>query len=142
MTLKIDVWKKWKNEVTEIVNNIRLGDNWELSLKEDKLFNANLIDTYAWVDRTYCKGGRLYLQISFHDKDNVTGEYSLQKCRKWYLSPYMTTTEVVRTAHKAYEAAVLHEMNEKFKYKGVAIYNPHTNVEDLVEVQEKAKDVR
>lgn len=74
-----------------------------------------------------------WLQVTFHAADCVTKKMELQKCRKWMLSYHMVTSEVVRTAYKALEAAVLHELGELFTYRGVRVYNPHYAVDALVE---------
>lgn len=79
-------------------------------------------------------GGRAYLQVSFVAPCSVSSEIKEQKGRKWWLSPYMTETEVVATAKKAVLAAEEHEILERFKYKGRLIYNPHFKVEDLIKL--------
>ncbi len=80
--------------------------------------------------------GRFFLQIQFEalDNDSDSGKLERQFCRKWYLSPHMTKSELVRTAYKAYMAAVEHEACEKFKYHGESIYNPHVDVDALLSV--------
>lgn len=104
-----------------IISNISLPfPTWTLNLEHD--------------------GERLFMQVE--DKcgiDNFTGEELPWKGRKWMLSPHMCVSEVVRTAHKAVMAAVEHEMDEKFRYKGVSIYDPHTNVDLLVALDEKIR---
>ncbi len=75
------------------------------------------------------------LQITFEDADTITGNIETQYCRKWSLQYAMCDSEVVRTAYKAAHMAVLHELDEKFKFKGVSIYNPHTDVHKLVEMR-------
>jgi hypothetical protein len=72
-----------------------------------------------------------YLQVLFIDKDRITGAEEIQRCRKWQLSYYMVNSEVVRTAFKAVEAAMLHEVQEAFKYKGARVYNPHVDLDSL-----------
>lgn len=108
----------WELEVQGIISKVTIP--WELHLLQDKLFkdeNGN---------------GRLYLQVQFDDIDNVTGLPGYRSyCRKWYLSPYMTTQEIVRTCWLAYFGAVTHEAQEKFKYKGEMIYGPHISVDNL-----------
>jgi hypothetical protein len=79
---------------------------------------------------------RIYLQI--HDEAavcNVTGKPAPWSGRKWYLSPHMTETEVVKTALKAVIAAVEHETLERFKYKDLSIFDPHIRVEDLIHIR-------
>lgn len=73
-----------------------------------------------------------YLQVQFVGRCAVTGTLGWQKCRKWQLSPHMTPSELVGTAWLAVQQAELHEALEAFRYKGVAIYNPHRDCESLV----------
>lgn len=89
------------------------------------------------------EGDRSYLQISCEDKCNQTGEHYVWSGRKWFLSQYMTRSELVNTALKATLTAVEHEAREKFTYKGVTIYDPHLDVDELVEFrQQKATATR
>jgi len=76
------------------------------------------------VNRGY--DDRLYLQV------HSDGGEIFWVGRKWFLSPYMCVSEFVRTAFKAIQAAEEHEMCEHFKYKQVAIFTPHINVDMLV----------
>ena len=78
-------------------------------------------------------GDGWYLQMRFDAPDADTGQIERQHCRKWYISSWMTPTEVVDTAYKAVEAAVIHEMKESFLYRGRPIHNPHTSVESRYE---------
>ena len=116
-------FKGWKNDTQDILDEIEIP--WDFHLLEDKIFED--------VDGD-C---RLYLQIQFDDIDNDTGEAGYRAyCRKWYLSPYMTKQEIVRTAWLAYVGAVMHETQEKFKYKGKMIYGPHTDPDVLASIAE------
>ena len=86
----------------------------------------------GWTFRMEPDGPSYFLQILFDGEDSVTGEILTQHCRKWRVSQHMSKTEFVRTVYKAVEAAELHELQERFRYKGQAIYGPHTDVEALV----------
>ena len=97
-------------EIQLILDNISYKD-WDIVFREE--------------------GARPYLQIQFMAPDSFTGVVERQYCRKWMLSRFMTDSEVVRTAYKAIEAAVLHEMQEDFRYNGEPIFRPHMDVEDL-----------
>lgn len=66
---------------------------------------------------------------------NVTGKPMGWKGRKWRLSPYMTDGEVVQTAFMAIMAANEHETREKFHYRGVSVFDPHYDIEKLVELR-------
>ena len=67
---------------------------------------------------------RLYFQV-------INGD--AWRGRKWLLSPYMVTSEIVSTAFLAFLTFEEHECREQFTYKGVTVYGPHWNVEDIVE---------
>jgi|CXWL01.1.fsa_nt_gi hypothetical protein len=78
-------------------------------------------------------GGRDYLQVSWQGEDVTSGIITEQKSRKWWLSPHMTNTELVTTAYKAVMAAEEHEVREYFRYKGAQVFNPHFDVDELVQ---------
>jgi hypothetical protein len=109
-------------------------------------------DVVALIDFTLFPGwrlavaddnGRTYLQVRAVSTCNDTGAPLQWSGRKWHLSPHMTTTEIVNTAFKAFQAAVDHELRESFLYRGVRIYDPHTDVEALFHLQKTATpDVR
>ncbi len=108
-----------RDEIKEIVSQVKIQDGWRLLLLEDHIF-------YVLIEGKQV--GRLYLQIQFDDFDNVTGSPDyVAHCRKWYLSEHMTKQEIVRTAWLAYQGAV------KFLYRGRMIYGPHYDVDSLWE---------
>lgn len=71
---------------------------------------------------------RFYLQVKC--SASADGPWS---GRKWALSPHMVTSEVVRTAYFAIMQAEHHEIDEKFTYKGAAVYNPHMDLDALAD---------
>lgn len=76
-----------------------------------------------------------WLQVRFTAPDNATHEMDQSwSGRKWYISPYSTPDEVVQTCLKAVLTAVEHEAREQFLYKGVAIFQPHVPVEELLKI--------
>lgn len=54
--------------------------------------------------------------------------------RKWYLSDYMTSDEIIKTCYVAFEAAVKHEIMEGFKVGGIVLFNPHTQYTELLKI--------
>lgn len=94
---------------------------------------------YILSDVHYCgwdffigeDGDRYYLQLAWQDEDCDTGQVETMTSRKWVLSPHMTRSEVVQTALKAVLTAVEHEVRERFKYQGQAIFGPHFDVDVL-----------
>jgi hypothetical protein len=83
----------------------------------------------------------LYLQIMCQGKCNVTGDDSKWFSRKWTLSYHMTDGEIVQTAFKAVMTAVEHEVRELFTYRDESIFDPHYDVEKLVELRKQADSV-
>lgn len=79
--------------------------------------------------------GCYYMQIECSSYCNVTSEPIRWKTRKWLLSPHMTDGEIVQTAFKAVLAAIEHEAREKFTYRGASIFDPHYDIEKLVELR-------
>jgi hypothetical protein len=84
-----------------------------------------------WHFVTMEKGDGFLMQVQFIGKDAITGKVALQKCRKLYISSFACKGEIVRTAFKAVLAAVEHEVCETFKYKDVAIFNPHIDPDQM-----------
>lgn len=76
-----------------------------------------------------------YLAVHATTKDNhATGDMTWSG-RKWRLSFHMTPGEIVQTAFMAIMAAQEHETREKFTYRGVSIFDPHYDIERLVELR-------
>jgi hypothetical protein len=78
------------------------------------------------IDST--RGDAVYLQWVFDAPCVKTGTVLPQNSRKWYLSPYMTVSELVGTAFKAAIAAEEHEAREAFRWNCKRIYGPHISV--------------
>jgi hypothetical protein len=92
-----------------------------------------------WDFNVQMDGERAYLQIGFWEYDSslpldVQNCKTYQKGRKWFLSPYMTKSEVVQTALKAVLTAEEHEARERFTYKGKCIFGPHFCIDRLAAV--------
>lgn len=78
---------------------------------------------------------QFYLQIECDGKCNITGVPMQWKGRKWKLSLHMTDGEVVQTAFMATMAAMEHEVREQFTYRSVSVFDPHYDIEKLVELR-------
>ncbi len=98
---------------------------------------VRIIDQVRFRDREFHvveqSIGEVYLQISWVGPDTDSEEFAELKSRKWKLSPFMTKSEVVQTAFKAVLTAEEHETREAFKYRDVAIFGPHFDVDDLAD---------
>lgn len=114
------------------------------STEQIKTILAN-IQFMNWEIRLLEKGDGYLLQIIFMDVDVENPDLGPvpQHCRKWYVSPYSTESEIVETAWKAVKTAMEHEVREKFMYRGRRIFSPHFDVNKLVDLCDKqAYDIR
>lgn len=74
--------------------------------------------------------------------DNVTGAPLEWYGRKWLLSPHMTDGEVVQTAWLALQVAMEHEARESFTYQGQCVFDPHFDINKLVELRARPDALR
>ena len=83
-----------------------------------------------WFFEVHQKDDMLFLQVQFFAPNTDYPEHGnmLQKCRWWLIDTDKGESEVVRTAYKAIEAAVIHEMQEEFTYKNVRVMDPHRSL--------------
>ena len=70
-------------------------------------------------------------------KDVESGRPVLQSTRKWYLSPWMTKSEIVETAFSACLRSMQHVASEHFTYKGRRVYSPHFDVAERIMLCDK-----
>ncbi len=76
--------------------------------------------------------GGFHIWITAMEKCTYTGEQSLQEGRRWFVSTSCTPSDVVRTAFKAVTTWAEHETREEFKYKGVRVFSPHLELNNVV----------
>jgi hypothetical protein len=90
------------------------------------------------------KGNGFLLQLVYMEPD--TGGLTppakgskpvIQKARKWYVSPYSTDTEIVRTAYKAVMTSLEHRLGEHFRYNNQKVYSPHFSIITLETIAEE-----
>ncbi|CAN5436231.1 hypothetical protein BH10PSE18_BH10PSE18_18740 [soil metagenome] len=88
---------------------------------------------FRWQLRgTFENDGAVTLHATFDATDIETGGLAEQSTRKWLLSKYMVTGEVVQTALKCVLTAIEHEARECFTYRGQPVFGPHFSIEELV----------
>lgn len=90
----------------------------------------------------YLGAGHVYLQVDCDDYDNRTGDALHWKGRKWLLSEHMGDGEIVQTAWLAVLTALEHEAREVFTYRGQSIFDPHFNIEKLVELRSQPESIK
>jgi hypothetical protein len=105
-----------------------------MTFEEMQKFFAENIHYKDWEFHIKEKNKVPFLQIQFMGKDNFSGKSERQYCRKWQLSEWMTTTELVRTAFAAVVQAEKHEAEETFLYKGQAVFNSHISADRMWEL--------
>lgn len=89
------------------------------------------------------KNNLLFIFATYTEEDIITGNPSVQKTRKWYISQFAVPSEVVQTLFKCVITSMEHRTREHFKYKGERIFGPHFNVESLVDIaREKRLEYR
>lgn len=102
---------KTLEDLKDIVMDVSYKDGWEFRAKQ--------------LENGY------FLQVCFEAHDAVTGVLTMQYGRKWYISKYMTKSEVVQTCFYACQKAEEHECRENFMYKNAQIFNPHYEIDEL-----------
>lgn len=83
--------------------------------------------------------GEIYLFAHYMEPDTVTGVREIQRTRRWFLSPYMTESEIVRTAFKCIITSREHRVREHFKFSGQPVFSPHFDVMALLELCQKGR---
>ncbi|MBO6814582.1 MAG: hypothetical protein JJ891_06965 [Rhizobiaceae bacterium] len=114
---------------------------WQLGLlsmyQRLKDIHEDISMPFGW-DVLFSYDGRDYWYLQVKDMNgvcNVTGEPLPWKGRKWLISPHATKGEIVQTILKATLTALEHEAREGLTYKGVAIFDPHYDLDKLVELR-------
>lgn len=108
-------------DVEDIVDNVQLDD-----------FGHFLVRFYAGQDKV------MYIQHAYARPDALTGELGWGYGRKWHVSPHATESEIVLTCLKAAITDAEHEVREGFRYKGACIFQPHIDVNALVEACQRS----
>lgn len=84
---------------------------------------------------------RVTLHVEFERKDINTGELGWGKGRAWEITEDMDEASVVKTAFAATKAILEHEGHEGFEYKGVRLFDPHFDLERMMEANRKKETV-
>lgn len=112
-----------------------MKQQWKLNYEEiEKLLASINYDKKGWKMRLIEKQDGFLLQWTFMERDLTNPDSQIEEeqfARKWYISPYMTDSEIVRTAYLAVQQAEMHEVAERFTYCGSRIFDPHMNYTEL-----------
>lgn len=82
------------------------------------------------------QNGHYTLQVEVDETSHLsvdiqTGEVAGWRSGKALISQWMTENEIVRTAHQLVVRAYMHEIDERFRYKGHCLFNPHLDPSKL-----------
>lgn len=94
----------------------------------------SLISFRDWTFHVGVMGDGHYIQVQFRAKDSTGGPEQNWNGRKWYISQHATNQEVIQTCFKAVMTAMEHEVREEFKYRDVAVFQPHMDLDALVDL--------
>lgn len=81
--------------------------------------------------------GRLWVQVGTLRPCTYTGEMSIGKGGKAYVSEHATDDEIVKKIFGLCLAYVEHETREGFKYKGKRLFGPHIAIDALMSIASK-----
>jgi hypothetical protein len=117
-------------------------------LSEDKMFAGVFLEVIREI--TYKDGyglllakdkrdsqGRWYFQVECARPDVYTGKPGIGRGGKFYLSPAMNKSELVRGVFALFLAYETHECREFFAYRERNVFGPHQDVDALWEVADR-----
>jgi hypothetical protein len=109
-----------------------LEKNFDMLVKYDQKYKKYLSSFPADFPQA-----RVYLQIQYECKCNKTDVVEQWRGRKWYLTQYMTDSEIIFTALDAFKAVIMHEAMEGFKVDNKILVNQHIDFEELLKISDK-----
>lgn len=87
----------------------------------------------GWVSHVYVLGDSTVLYYTADVTCIYTGEQVTLTGTHSVIGPWMSRGELVRTAYRAILSLEMHELQERFRYKGVRVFNPHISMDALLE---------
>jgi hypothetical protein len=76
------------------------------------------------------KGDGYLVQMEYFEADveKPGSEPVSQKTRKWYVSPFMSESEIVETCWAMVCRSAIHIASENFQYRGKRVYSQHFDI--------------
>lgn len=106
---------QWSQTFFHVWNDVKYKDGYGIGLYKDKTDPK----------------GRWYFQVECERPDAVTGEISVGRGGKAYLSPHMNQSELVRLVFGLFIRYEEHETREFFQWRGRSVFGPHIDIESL-----------
>jgi hypothetical protein len=99
----------------------------------------SIIDQIKFMDRKLRvmeKGDGFLVQMRYMEPDVEHPETGpqVQATRKYYISPYMTESEIVETIWLMVQRSQIHVASEHFTYKGRRVYSQHFSVSARIDL--------
>jgi hypothetical protein len=96
-----------------------------------------VLDGVSFQDRKFLlleKEDGFLVQMSYMEPDveKPGSEPVEQKTRKWYISPFMSESEIVETCWAMVCRSQLHIASEYFTYRGRRVYSQHFDVQSRI----------
>ncbi len=105
--------------------------------KSQKMTQARLRKLVAqcrfpgYIFKIGCKGDNFTIHGEYDEICIVSKKPSIQKTRKYLISPHAVRSEITQTLLKLLLTAHEHQVREHFTYKGELVYGPHFDVDAL-----------
>ena len=80
------------------------------------------------------RGDVVLMSAVYSEPCVASGDPTVQRTRKWFISDHATESEIVQTALKCVLTSAEHRVREHFLYGGARLYGPHMNVHKLLEL--------
>lgn len=103
-------------------------ENLQTILTNIAIFDRSFQITNVWTGEAPTDRCGWHLQVTYWEKDILTGKDELQKSRKWLISKEDTETDVVATVFAAVMRSYDHVVQEHFTYKGKRVFSPHFDI--------------
>ena len=123
------------SQVEQVVGDIRCAIL-------DRGFSFRVSSKHLAEGEVGIEGKSVFVQAEMWRKDHDTGEYGSGRTRKYYVSPFMSEGELVRTLLVSCLAYAEHEIREGFKYRDQTIYGPHIGLDGLLDAMNYPEDKR
>lgn len=121
------------NDIESIFNILTMIDCRPYNLKMDCISCVREgRSVFSGNSHSYGSDHVLYLQARLFRKDTDSEQRNWGQGAKYFLSPHMSTSEILRVALKACLSYAEHEVRESFKFKGKRIFGPHISASSLL----------
>lgn len=120
-------------DAKKVLADIRYKDGWVFELRQEVQRVVDPMQNNRDAKEVW------KLRLSCPVRDVLDGTERLAYGRWWDL-PYLTKSDVARTAFIACLVMEEHECRELFSYKGKSIFGPHVDIDALAEIADQREN--